>query len=94
LSNSNGSLNLHVHYHLVALDGVFARNTNGQLVFHPASPPTQADLNAILDRTARLSITWLRRHGYVDDSHLEARSNELSAQTALDACAAQQTTSR
>ncbi len=33
-------------------------------------------------------MTWLRKHGYVDDSPLEARSNELPAQTALDACAA------
>ena len=31
---------------------------------------------------------WLRKRGYVDDSPLEARSNEAPAQTALDACAA------
>jgi hypothetical protein len=82
------SLNLHVHFHLAVLDGVFARNTEGELVFHAASPPTPADLDAILARTARLTIAWLRRHGYVDDSPLEARSNELPTQTALDACAA------
>jgi hypothetical protein len=83
-----GSLNLHVHYHLAALDGVFAREADGQLVFHPAPPPTAADLDAIVARTTRRAVAWLRRHGYVDDSPLEARSNEAPAQTALDACAA------
>jgi hypothetical protein len=82
------SVNLHVHYHLVAIDGVFARDANDHVVFHPAPPPTPADLEAIIERTARRTLVWLRRHGYVDDSPLEARSNESPAQTALDACAA------
>jgi hypothetical protein len=83
-----GSLNLHVHFHLLALDGVFARDAVGGLVFHPAEAPTAADLDAIVARTARRSIAWLRKRGYIDDSPLEARSNEEPAQTALDACAA------
>ena len=83
-----GSLNLHVHFHLLALDGVFARDAQGRLAFHPAAAPTAADLDAIVARTARRSITWLRKRGYVDESPLEARSNEAPAQTALDACAA------
>jgi hypothetical protein len=83
-----GSLNLHVHFHLVVLDGVFPRDAQGRLVFHPAAAPTPEDLDAIVGRTARRTMTWLRKHGYLDDSPLEARSNELPAQTALDACAA------
>ncbi len=83
-----GSLNLHVHFHLLALDGVFARDARGGLVFHPAEAPTAADLEAIVARTARRSIAWLRKRGYIDDSPLEARTNEEPAQTALDACAA------
>jgi len=83
-----GSLNLHVHFHLLALDGVFARDAVGRLVFHPAAATTAAELDAIVARTARRSIAWLRKRGYVDDSPLEARSNEAPVQTALDACAA------
>ena len=83
-----GSLNLHVHFHLLLLDGVFARDAQGRLVFHPAEAPTAADLEAIVARTARRSVVWLRKHGYLDDSPLEARSNETPVQTALDACAA------
>jgi hypothetical protein len=83
-----GSLNLHVHFHLLALDGVFARDALGRLVFQPAEAPTTADLDAIVARTAPRVMAWLRKRGYVDDSPLEARSNEAPAQTALDACAA------
>jgi hypothetical protein len=31
-----GSLNLPYHFHLVALDGVFARDAGRRLLFHPA----------------------------------------------------------
>ncbi len=83
-----GSLNLHVHFHLLVLDGIFARDAQGRPVFHTAAAPSPEDLDAIVDRTARRTMTWLRKRGYLDDSPLEARSNELPAQTALDACAA------
>jgi len=64
------------------------RDAQGRVVFHPATPPTPANLDAIVERAARRVIAWLRRHGYADDSPLEGRSNEPPAQTALDACAA------
>jgi hypothetical protein len=83
-----GSLNLHVHYHLMALDGVFVRDAQSRVVFHPSPPPTPADLDASVERTARRVIAWLRRHGHVDDAPLQARSNEPPTRTALDACAA------
>jgi hypothetical protein len=50
--------------------------------------PTASDLDAIVERTARRSMRWLRKRSYIDDTSLEARSNEPPAQTALDACAA------
>jgi hypothetical protein len=34
------------------------------------------------------ATAWLRRHGYVDEGPLEARSNEAPEQSAIDACAA------
>ncbi len=83
-----GSLNLHVHFHVVVLDGVFAKDAAGRVLFRAAPPPQASDLEAIVARTARLSTAWLRRHGYLDESPLEARSNEPLEQTALDACAA------
>ena len=82
------SVNLHVHFHLMVLDGVFTRDAGGRVLFHPAPAPTVADLDAIVGRVQRRAAAWLRRHGYLDDTPLEDRSNEPPAQTALDACAA------
>ncbi|HEY5240301.1 MAG TPA: recombinase family protein, partial [Polyangiaceae bacterium] len=65
------------------IDGAaqYEHDALGRLVFHPAGAPTAAELDAIVARTARGSIAWLRKHGYVDDSPLEERSNEAPAQT-------------
>jgi Putative transposase/Transposase zinc-binding domain len=83
-----GSLNLNVHFHVVVLDGVFARDASGCVSFHPATAPTLSDLQAIVTRVKNGCAAWLRRHGYIDDRPVEDRSNEASTQTAIDACAA------
>jgi hypothetical protein len=82
-----GSLSLHVHFHVLVLDGVFMRDEHERLLFHAAPAPTAAEVSAIVARMQRRSAAWLRRHGYIDDRPLEDRSNEPPVQTALDACA-------
>jgi hypothetical protein len=83
-----GSLNLNVHFHVFVLDGVFSRNPQDSVVFHPAPSPTASDLSAIAQRTQRRVCSWLRRHGYLDKRPIEDRSGEPEAQTAIEACAA------
>ena len=83
-----GSLNLNVHFHVVVLDGVFTRDPDAGVLFHPASPPTREELEAIVRRVRDRALAWLRRHGYLDERPIDERSNEPPAQTALDACAA------
>jgi Putative transposase/Transposase zinc-binding domain len=83
-----GSLNLNVHFHVLVLDGVFTRDEQRSVLFHPAPAPTLADLSGIVERTHRRTTKWLDQHGYLDGTPLEERSNEPPAQTALDACAA------
>ena len=83
-----GSLNLHVHFHIALLDGVFIRDPDAGVVFHPAAPPIREELDAIVRRVQNRAETWLRRHGHLDERPLGERSNEPPAQTALDACAA------
>ncbi len=61
------SLNLHVHFHVTVLDGVFARDANGVLVFHEAPAPTRAELESVAGRVHRRAVAWLARHGHVDD---------------------------
>jgi hypothetical protein len=80
-----GSLNLNVHFHTLVLDGVFTRDLQGRVLFHPAPPPGPRELGAIVERTCRKATAWLRRRGYLDDG-LSGQRPE--AQSALDACAA------
>ncbi len=82
------SVNLHVHFHVVVLDGVVARDPDTGVVFHPAARPTRDELTAVVQRVWRRAEVWLRRHGYLDDRPLEDHSDESPAQTAIDACAA------
>ena len=83
-----GSLNLHVHFHVVVLDGVFSRDVDAGAIFHPASVPAREELDAIVRRVQSRAETWLRRRGHLDERALAERSNEPPVQTALDACAA------
>jgi len=83
-----GSLNLNVHFHVAALDGVFTRDPDAGVLFHPAPAPTREELEAIVQRVRDRSLAWLRRHGHLDERPIDERSGEPPAQTALDACAA------
>jgi hypothetical protein len=81
------SVNLNIHFHLALLDGVFTRDEAAGVLFHPASPPTREDLDAIVKRVEKRVMAWLGRRGYLDERSIAERSNEPPAQTALDACA-------
>jgi hypothetical protein len=56
------TLNLHVHYHVLALDGLFVRRRDGPPVFVESPAPTALDLAGVL-ADARSSIgKWLAKH--------------------------------
>jgi hypothetical protein len=80
-----GSMNLNVHFHLVALDGVFTRDPDAGVHFHAASPPAREELDAIVRRTRDRAIAWLRREGLLDGGRSDGADDR---QSALDACAA------
>lgn len=44
------ALNLNVHFHSLFLDGVYVQNNEGELEFHPIEPPSQNELQMILDQ--------------------------------------------
>ncbi len=88
LQRFGGSLNLHLHLHVAFLDGVFTRDEERRVQFHPARAPDATELQEIVRRVHKRVIAWLRRHGYLHPAELEARSHEPPEQGALDACAA------
>jgi len=46
-------VNAHLHFHTLVLDGVFVREPDGTLRFHPAAPPTDADVRRVVARVRR-----------------------------------------
>jgi hypothetical protein len=49
------ALNVNVHTHALVLDGVFADDGTGALVFHPARPPDRDTLDVLLAMIARVT---------------------------------------
>src|SRR5437870_2886829 len=48
-----GSVNVHLHFHTLVLDGVFVREPDGTLRFRPAAPPTDEDVRRVVARVRR-----------------------------------------
>jgi hypothetical protein len=68
---ADSALRLNVHFHVLALDGVYVRNdTTGSLVFHPLPTPTQAEVADVARRTAARIERLLRKHGRSIDPEL------------------------
>ena len=58
-----GGLNLNVHFHTLALDGVFVRSPAGRLAFHAAWGPSDAEVAEVLTTIRRRVGRLLRRRG-------------------------------
>jgi hypothetical protein len=72
------SLNIHVHLHTCALDGVYAEEANAPR-FVPAAPPSRAELYVLTERVALRLMTWLRKRGYAkEDDHASNDTPERS----------------
>lgn len=57
------ALNVNVHTHALVLDGVFADDGTGTLVFHPVLPPDSEALDVLLTTIARRIERLLIRRG-------------------------------
>jgi hypothetical protein len=62
-----GALNLNVHVHALVLDGVFAKDDAGRLVFHPAPRLTALDVAEVLATVEPRIRGLLNRRGLGDD---------------------------
>ena len=81
-----GSLNLHVHFHTIAADGVFEKTEAAGVRFHEAPPSSKDDVAEVAQRVRDRAVRWLRRHGHLDERAAEERSNEVPEPSALDGC--------
>jgi hypothetical protein len=79
------SLNVHVHLHTCALDGVYVEEEGdgdgdgGAPRFVPAAAPSRAELYVLTERVALRVMRWLRKHGHAkEDDHA---SNDTAARS-------------
>jgi hypothetical protein len=80
-----GSLNLNVHPHVLALDGVCERNRGGRVVFRRTPSPTRDDIAWVARAFARRFLRWLRRRGLLRAPGTEGEgTNDATIQEALE----------
>ena len=68
--------NLNLHFHTLALDGVFFEQPDGSLCFHAAAPPTKDEIARLLTTVRARVERWLQRAGLLDDTALDALADE------------------
>jgi len=89
VQRTDSALRLNVHFHVLALDGVYVREgEHGPLVFRALPTPTRAEVADIAARTAERIEQLLHAHGRSLDPQMEdAEPPELSSdEPGLAAC--------
>jgi hypothetical protein len=66
-----GALNLNVHFHTLAVDGVFVREPNGSLRFVAAKAPTEEEVEALLGVIRTRVLRLLVRRGLLCDEAVD-----------------------
>jgi hypothetical protein len=61
------ALGLNVHFHTLALDGVYATQPDGRLLFHPLPAPSEEDVARVARAVCRKVTRILARHKTADD---------------------------
>lgn len=89
---AGSSLNLHVHFHTLCADGVYVEDDAGALRFVEATPPTRAELEAMLARIYQRVMKWLNKRGLLRTDHDSHEERELSPSEALAQAAMQRGT--
>ena len=69
LQRFGSAANLHLHAHVIVLDGVFTEAANGHLSFHPAQPPSEVELADLLARVRTRILSHFKRRGLLDADH-------------------------
>jgi len=63
-------LSLNLHFHVIFLDGVYCRKSNGELKFRPVVPHTE-DVERLVVQIAEACEKWLSKKGFGEDDAAE-----------------------
>ena len=66
IQRANGDLRLNPHLHTIFLDGVYSADGDGKgQMFHPAPPPAQDEIEALVGRASKRILRFLQRRGVI-----------------------------
>jgi hypothetical protein len=83
------SLNLNPHLHMLMPDGVWVSGPGGVHTFVAADPPTEADIQRLVERTAQRLVRLLQRRGLLDQDRTDPLAQDQPLLAALTAAAVQ-----
>ena len=76
VQNFGSALNLNVHFHSIVLDGVFVWDADAGPVFQRVPPPTDAEVQEVVDEIAVRVERLLRRRGLLDEENGDQEEEE------------------
>lgn len=86
IQRSDGALRVNPHFHTIALDGVYVRDEQGELVFHPLPAPSAEEIALVAGRTHAGIAAVLERHGRSLHGSDDAAEETASEQPVLASC--------
>jgi Putative transposase/Transposase zinc-binding domain len=86
IQRSDSALRLNVHFHVLALDGVYMPDSEGHLEFRAMPKPTQSQIADVAKRTADRVEKLLRDRGLLSENEANLESTEPPDQPGLFAC--------
>jgi hypothetical protein len=79
---AGSSLNLHIHFHLLCLDGIYVKQGD-TLAFMPAPVPSREELLTMVKSIHARVVRWLSRRGFLRDPDASNAAPEFSPAEAL-----------
>jgi len=80
----DSALRLNVHFHTLAIDGIYVEEDDGALAFHALPEPTAAEVHDVARRTAGRVAKILKRHGRSLEGLCEGASDSEQNDTLSD----------
>jgi len=84
------SLNLNIHAHVLMLDGVYVTDPDsGQPTFVAVDPPTDDQVQRLIEQAAHRLIALLQRRGVLDDAQVDGQTDQEPVLAAIAAASIQ-----
>ena len=85
------ALNVNPHFHVLMPDGAWVTGPDGVPTFVPTAPPTDTDLQQLVERPARRVVRLLERRGLLDTDRSDRLAQDQPLLAARTAAAVQGT---